>query len=915
MRIVILVLLLTGIFLHAFASRRWAMPANQRILAERTAKALHADERFSAVAVEYNLLDGRVAGRVPGPSVREEVLAVADAARPAGRLFDHLEIVLPRDQPARILVSGAEGGLTLSGTVGDADFKDSLETSLAPVVAGRAIQNQLAVSERVRQPEWAANAGPLIARFLQRIPGGTVELSDSQFLLRGRIKGEEAREALLADVRTFLPKGGNLVSEIDLLPDRPAQLTVKRAGSEYSLSGRLPTPADATGIAQALGSRGTVRNLVEADARVVAPAWAGKLPAFLQGFFADGEGEVSLDGNRLNVSGDRPASKGKAGWTGLLDAMKTAGLEVTDSMRLVPDLEPSLHAKLEGGVLSLHGRVPSDADRKRLSDAASATGTTKVANTLEVNPAVKSAPWLASVPGLFKSLFSNRPSGGLSFDGAPWRIAGETDNAVTREALLAEASKLLPQGVTMESSGLRLAAAPGMPVRLVLKDGRLTVTGALPVESRKAAAEKALDQLRPTTLDLSQLSVNPVAVTPPWADSVFALAKDFFRGAETGELEIQPQSVRMKREFPSTSERDKLLASLTKALPEGIALIDQTFLPSTVALVATPPISKPVPTPPATPPVMPAPPVPAKPTPPAVPPATMALAAAPSQSAPAAPAPITVASVPAPPKPAPTPAPAKPAAKTPPKSTAKSGSKSQPWMVARFQESERLLQGNLPDQASRKVLAAALAKTTGSAKFVDDVTISRSTERAAWVPALAGFLPYFGGLVPDGIVEIRDGTLTLSGQAFDPPTRDRLLAELSQSLPDDLLKVEDHMTLAHETSPSGSLEPFLVYFNSNSDWIRPDGRDQIEKVTALAKTFPAGSTVLVKGFADARGDARSNQKLSELRAKAVREQLLDLGLSKDQLELIAVGSAESSRGRSDQVWKKDRRVEIIPVRK
>jgi outer membrane protein OmpA-like peptidoglycan-associated protein len=236
-------------------------------------------------------------------------------------------------------------------------------------------------------------------------------------------------------------------------------------------------------------------------------------------------------------------------------------------------------------------------------------------------------------------------------------------------------------------------------------------------------------------------------------------------------------------------------------------------------------------------------------------------------------------------------------------------------MVARFQDGERLLQGTLPDQASRKLLAAALAKTTGSAKFVDDVTISRSTERAEWVPALAGFLPYFGGLVPDGIVEIRDGTLTLSGEAFDPPTRDRLLAELSQSLPDDLLKVEDHMTLAHETSPSGSLEPFLVYFNSNSDWIRPEGREQVEKVTALVKTFPAGSTVLVKGFADARGDARSNQKLSELRARAVREQLLDSGLSKDQLELIAVGSAESSKGRSDQVWKKDRRVEIIPVRK
>jgi outer membrane protein OmpA-like peptidoglycan-associated protein len=208
-----------------------------------------------------------------------------------------------------------------------------------------------------------------------------------------------------------------------------------------------------------------------------------------------------------------------------------------------------------------------------------------------------------------------------------------------------------------------------------------------------------------------------------------------------------------------------------------------------------------------------------------------------------------------------------------------------------------------------------LAKTTGSAKYVDEVKIAKSAGRALWVPAVAGFLPYFGGMVPDGTLEIRDGKLTLSGQAFDSAARDHLLAELTRALPADLLKVEDQMTLIHEGTASGSLPPFLIYFNSNSDWIRPDGRKEIGRAVALGKTLPPGSTILVKGFADVRGDPRSNQALSELRARSVHDELMELGLPKDQIKLIAVGSAEARKGRSDEVWSKDRRVEIIAVRK
>jgi len=131
---------------------------------------------FSAVTVGSNLLDGRIAGRVPGESVREDALSAVDSAMPAGRLFDHLEVVRPRIKPRKVTVSGTGGGLLLTGSVGEESFKSALAAALAPVVTDRSIKNELLVSERVREPDWAATAEPLLAWFFQRIPAGTIEL-------------------------------------------------------------------------------------------------------------------------------------------------------------------------------------------------------------------------------------------------------------------------------------------------------------------------------------------------------------------------------------------------------------------------------------------------------------------------------------------------------------------------------------------------------------------------------------------------------------------------------------------------------------------------------------------------------------------------------------------------------------------
>jgi len=841
MRIVILILLFTGILLHALASRRWAMPVNQHLLQQRAATGLKADDRFSAVTVEFNLLDGRIAGRVPSQEAREEALATAQSFSPAGRLFDHIEVVRPRDQAAKVTVSGTGGGLSLTGIVGEESLKSDLAAALASVVSARPIKNELTVSDRVRKPEWGVSAEPLIAWFFQRVPDGSLELGEHQFVLRGRIKGEAARDALVAEARALLPSDGNLVSEIDLQPDRPAQLIAKRDGDRIVVSGRLPDLADATSVVKSLSAKNAaVQNLLEADSGVMAPRWLAALPSFLQGFFADGSGEVILDGNRLSLKGDRPASKGRAPLAILLDPMRKAGCEVTDLIRLVPDLEPVLRARLTDGVFRLEGQVATEASRDHLLEAAEASGASSVENTLEVNAAVKPETWIDSAPAILRGLFTNRQAGELAFEGTQWRIQGETANAISREAMIAEATKLLPKGTTLDTAGLRLGSAVVQPVRFVLKDGHLSGSGSVATLERKAAIERDLISLRPVTLDMSQLTVNPASAEAAWSQGIVGLSKDFFQGTSQGELELQPGSVRLKREFPSPAAKETFLASVTKALPQGTTLIDQTKV-----TVSVPPTSPPTP------------------------------------------APLKATLI----------------------------AKSPSSLHAQFRPGERRLQGNLPDDASRKALTAGLKSGSGSAKLINELKVSAQNGEAAWAPAISSFLPRFGSLVRQGDVEIRDGNLTLSGETFDPATRDLLLAELSAALPNDLLNVEDKMSVLQPDSGSGTLPAFVVYFNRNSDWIRPDGREQLEKASAFIATLPAGTTVLVKGFADSGGDPVGNQILSEKRAKAVQRYLGELGIKKEQVELIGVGAQLARKGRSEEIRSKDRRVEIIAVRK
>ena len=108
----------------------------------------------------------------------------------------------------------------------------------------------------------------------------------------------------------------------------------------------------------------------------------------------------------------------------------------------------------------------------------------------------------------------------------------------------------------------------------------------------------------------------------------------------------------------------------------------------------------------------------------------------------------------------------------------------------------------------------------------------------------------------------------------------------------------------------------MVYFEYNKAVIKSQSFPILDAVAATMQGNPSIQLIEVQGHTDERGNDAYNLELSDKRAKAVVQYLVDKGLAADRLEGQGYGETQPIDRRSNEnAWAKNRRVEFLILKR
>lgn len=112
-------------------------------------------------------------------------------------------------------------------------------------------------------------------------------------------------------------------------------------------------------------------------------------------------------------------------------------------------------------------------------------------------------------------------------------------------------------------------------------------------------------------------------------------------------------------------------------------------------------------------------------------------------------------------------------------------------------------------------------------------------------------------------------------------------------------------------SETGRVATQGILFDTGSERIRPESTPTLLEIAAMLEEHP-DLRIAIEGHTDSAGAAAANQALSERRAAAVREYLVDQGIDAGRLEWRGLGSsAPAASNDTPEGRQQNRRVELV----
>jgi len=104
-----------------------------------------------------------------------------------------------------------------------------------------------------------------------------------------------------------------------------------------------------------------------------------------------------------------------------------------------------------------------------------------------------------------------------------------------------------------------------------------------------------------------------------------------------------------------------------------------------------------------------------------------------------------------------------------------------------------------------------------------------------------------------------------------------------------------------------------AYFDYDSAEIRADAREALQKTADFLKKYPQ-ARVVIEGHCDERGSTEYNLALGDRRANAVKQYLVNLGVSAANLNTVSYGKEKPFCSESNEAcWQQNRRGHFVPA--
>ena len=133
-----------------------------------------------------------------------------------------------------------------------------------------------------------------------------------------------------------------------------------------------------------------------------------------------------------------------------------------------------------------------------------------------------------------------------------------------------------------------------------------------------------------------------------------------------------------------------------------------------------------------------------------------------------------------------------------------------------------------------------------------------------------------------------------------------------QTAPDTTLQQRDSSIIEDANTIRGLLQP--VYFDFDRSSVKAAERAKLQAAKDYLEKNPQ-YRLLLEGHCDWRGTAEYNLGLGDRRASEAKKYLQSLGVSAGRIETLSKGSEEAKKNADEATMSKDRRDELVVLKK